>query len=428
MTKSGSDNGGGGTEAKAPSEPTSLITAAAAVIAAVGALAVTGALGRVQRNNGLWFGIGIGAVLLGATLWIIASVLSAGTPTQTDAAAEALNASASAQKDAASALKASEGTTKGSAAEALSGGAAAEEKAAAALQASKAAQKDAKGAISRRKWSQLAQIVGVIAVALGIVLSIYTAIDAAQEIEQPAVTLKLSDDATSIVGTVRVGDLSSNDRLNVFIDGLRLVNGKAAKSQTAANGQPKDIYGAPTILYEAYVGPNGDGLATEDITVAVPPAAKRFDAVDIRAFTAQDAAECGREPLNTKGHSGTGCAIIQLPRQPMTPELSASLDPAAKTSVVKVGLRATSVSVGKVALLQAVSLSHRSVPTTLFRATSTATPAGTISRDVRIPVPTHVHTVCVGAQFTDARHSPRLVCPTRPQSVVTTVQIRVPDP
>jgi hypothetical protein len=333
------------------SDPGALFGAAGALVTGVGALALTGTLGRVQRNDGTGFAISLGLVVAGALAWVVAAVVGP-------------------------------------------------------------------------KPRTYVKLGGAISVGAGVVLGFIVAIKASTTIEQPSVTLRLSDDGESVVATARAGDLGSDARLNVFVDGLRLA--RKGKHATATNGQPKDIYGTPTILYEAYVGPNGDGEATEDVRVAIPPT--RFDAIDIRAFTANDAAECSKAPLNLPGHRGTGCAIIELPAPPAAPELSASLDPSAKSNVVKITLRASRVSDGKLALLQAVGGGHREAPTTLYRATNTATPAGTVSRAVSLPVPPHLGIVCVDAQFAGPRRTfPTVACPQRPQPGVSAVELHIPE-
>ena len=53
-----------------------MAAAAAALIAGIGALTLTGALGRVQRNSGLAFAIGLAFVVLGAAIWVIGALIS----------------------------------------------------------------------------------------------------------------------------------------------------------------------------------------------------------------------------------------------------------------------------------------------------------------------------------------------------------------
>lgn len=55
---------------------TALVSAASALVTAVGAFALTGALGRVQRNSGELFAAAIGAVIFGAMLAAVGSLVS----------------------------------------------------------------------------------------------------------------------------------------------------------------------------------------------------------------------------------------------------------------------------------------------------------------------------------------------------------------
>lgn len=66
---------GGGT-----SDITQVAGALTAVVGVFTALAVTGVLGQAQRNHGLLLVVGLGVVLLGAVLWLLAT-LRAGTQT-----------------------------------------------------------------------------------------------------------------------------------------------------------------------------------------------------------------------------------------------------------------------------------------------------------------------------------------------------------
>jgi hypothetical protein len=137
----------------------SVVAAATALVTGVGALTLTGTLGRVQRNHGMLFAIALGVAVVGAGIWLGSSLIS---------------------------LKARPIRRRG-------------------------------WTLGRRQVAQgLAAILTVVGVALGFITAVITANDT----EQPTVTVKLDDESLALTGTAAVNNLSSADRLGVVVDGL----------------------------------------------------------------------------------------------------------------------------------------------------------------------------------------------------------------
>jgi hypothetical protein len=136
-----------------------MAAAAAALVSGVGALTLTGALGRVQRNNGLLFGIGLLLVVLGAAAWVVGALISP--------EARPLKR-----------WKMTIGIGPG------------------------------------------LQGVGVVASLIGLVVALLAAVATANDTEQPSVKLTLADDGKTATGVATVANLSSQDRLTVNVDGL----------------------------------------------------------------------------------------------------------------------------------------------------------------------------------------------------------------
>ena len=331
--------------------------AAAALVSGVGALALTGSLGRVQRDETGWFAFALALVLFGGFLWVLGTLLRA--------AASARDQDASRDPNIAEKLL----------------------------------------GLARR----VLRPIGLTSLVAGLIIGFTITVLTASHTEQAAVTLQISPDFKSVSGTAKVNDLNSNKRLTVLVDGL-------------VDNDPN-----PIPLYQAYVGPNSDGQAIDDVNVPIP--SNGYDAIDIRAYTAATPTACGQVPLSAIGGEGTGCVIIRLPHPPMAPELTASLaDPRPTSDVVKITLQATIAPIDKAALVQVVAVGQTG-RVMLYRATSTTSMAGVMKRDISVPLPPHTNLVCVGAQFASVTADPaKLPCPVRQKSGMTTVELRVPDP
>jgi hypothetical protein len=328
-----------------------IAAAAAALVSGIGALTLTGSLGRVQRNDGTGFAWAIALVVFGAAVWIAGGMIR---PTAR------------------------------------------------------------KLRLLGRNFGlrELVQALGVVFSFVGVIVGFAVAISTANDIEQPDVSLKLSEDGRAVVGRAIVNNLSSDDRLAVFVDGLNGVNNR------------------PTNLYRAFVGPNGDGKASNDIQVAIPPG--RYDAVGVRAFTR--ASHGCREDLGTqtKGTEGTGCAVLRLAEHPSSPLLTASWNrPSRSVAILKLSLEAVDTGTGPDGgrLDLSVSGVRDGRRISIYRMKIEPPPTGVVSRDLRLRVDPEVRMVCARASIVSRGAAPRAVtCPGAASASGAAVDLRMPDP
>jgi hypothetical protein len=136
-----------------------IAAAGAALISGIGALTLTGTIGRVQRNNGTVLAIGLAIVVFGAAMWVAASVIS------TEARSWTIGGRNIGVRPA-------------------------------------------------------VQIIGVVFSLVGLIVALSGAIATADDAEQPAVKLAIGEGGKSVTGAATVANLSSQDRLTVNVDGL----------------------------------------------------------------------------------------------------------------------------------------------------------------------------------------------------------------
>lgn len=143
--------------------------------------------------------------------------------------------------------------------------------------------------------------------AMGFVLAICAAIDAANNEPRPQITSTLSEDGTKLTVNVKASNLATEKRLAIRVDLL---------SQEGSVGE----------AYEAYIGPDGDGNVDHTATVSLPKSG--YSRIGVRAHTGSSEPECvrtaeeqrEREESDSKKTdeedlvSGTGCVIITLPK------------------------------------------------------------------------------------------------------------------
>ncbi len=370
--------------------------AATGLIGGIGALTLTGALGRVQRNHGIWFAVAVGLVLLGAAIVV-------GSPMIQDSAGKVTVKAHRPRKLllVICAFVAVVGLTPlvvvvvPEVAEPIWD--AKSHWITIGLIVSGLAAVVFFALAVEVEWKELrhggsihfrpaVKALGTLLVAAGLIIGFVVAIAAAGETEQPTVTLALSSDGAAVTGTAKVGDLGSGARLNVFIDGLT-----DQQNQYEAVQAPLV---AKRVLYRAFIGPNSDGGASDNVTIPLPPG--QFDAIAITAYTTERTNQCGVDPPNKQ--VGTGCAIIRLPDRSSAPDLAASW---VSHDVVNVNLQTTlareSQSSSSV-LLRATGLddaNHRIVMYTGMMQSTTPT----LTRHIRISVPSGIRRICVDAQF-----------------------------
>lgn len=412
---SGTDDSG-----KLTTEQLAAIGAAATgLIGGIGALTLTGALGRVQRNNGPWLALAIGLVVIGVAVFVGAGMIpdSAGK-----FRVKVQLRSAGRVQRILGILLALALIVLGAAG--LIGLANAIRRAQPSLIAVVVILTGAIGLIAGiaftrsilrvelnqrdlRRWHnvsigirELVKAVGTLLVSLGLIVGFVVAITSAGESEQPSVTLALAGDGSSLTASANVGDLGSADRLSVKIDGLVNPSDNQSQTQTPVRSQvncPADAapcYIVRAQLYKGYVGPNSDGHATTSVTVPVPP--DEFDAVAISAYTSRNPAGCGQYPTGASNQKeGTGCAVVQLPVRRDAPQLSASWD---GNTAIQVSLRSdiARLSTGVPVLLRITGL--RKTHTTLVYSGIMHTSTSIISRNIRVALPPGFRLVCLDAQ------------------------------
>ena len=218
---------------------TLMVGAVAALGTGITSLAVTGTLGRIQRNHATWFAIAIGLVVAASACWLIAAAL--------------------ARQDATPSPTGAEPSTTGQAGGGGGGG----------------------GGGGSKLQHRLAAG-GIILAGLGVILGFIISVNTAGEPERPIVSLRLDPTTLTLSGTAKVSRLSSEEPLTVTIDGMRRDGAKLVVTQRLA---------------EASVGPDSDGNANEEILVHIPPG--QFDVVGVRATTKDDqkpADQCGSYP------------------------------------------------------------------------------------------------------------------------------------
>jgi hypothetical protein len=352
-----------------------IVGAATALVSGIGALSLTGTLGRVQRNHGEWFIGSIGVVVVGAGLGLIATLV-----------------------------------------------------------------------FTNGTWRKVLQAVAVVLVVCGVALSFAVAVGTADDVERPSLAITLDEDTLAVTGSAKVGNLSSNDRLVVFVDGLL---------------PGIDGYRTVSRLYQAYAGPDSDGDASAEIDVQVPPG--RFAAVSVKAFTGKEASTCDKRaprpsttpvaPEETRTGEKTavptpvgqladepedrdpGCVIVVLPGRPYRPQLTATWEPTdRRPRLVKVNVKASDVGVGtaKDALIAVQVVGRRSGDPrriALYRTFIEPQSRGATTRRLVVPTEANVRTVCAEARYVaPGDHFPRARCPIEKSQPppVAAVQLRIP--
>lgn len=346
MTNGGSSNG--------PSLP-SIAAAATALIAGVGGLTLTGALGRVQRNNGTWFAIALALVVVGAGIWVAATLIKP----------------------------------------------------------------EARPVLIRTRSfgvRQLVQALGIVVSLIGLTVGFGTAVDAANDTEQAAVEVKVDPRSLVLTGAASVANLNSQEHLTVFVDGLV---------------DRRTRYVA-TNLYKAFIGPNEDGKASQQLDVQVPHG--RFDAVGVRAYTSEAPQSCGSYPKGGPGDRKdfTGCVVLRLPSRLAHPQLTASWSGKPELGqALKLALTVPEATAGitggvPFGLLVVGLRGDRKVR--LYHAILTPRADRPTERELELPIDSGLRLVCAQATLEkpDARPAD-MACPIREvRRAVATVELRVP--
>jgi hypothetical protein len=220
---------------------TKVLSIAAAFAALLSSLAVTGVLGQMERNHGVLFAASCSCVFLAASLWVAVAIFP----------------SSAAPKPGAT-----------------------------------------KWGDDIRRWfhdhgAESAQLLGLAALAAGLILGVVALIQTQNDPDQPSITVtELS--ATSMTARVNATGLSTRDTMQVRVDGLI-----GAPGAVPTEGERK-------LLFWASLGGDIDGKIDLPVHVAIP-AGDKITAVAVVA-SIDGAATCSR----TAGKS-PGCVIALLP-------------------------------------------------------------------------------------------------------------------
>jgi hypothetical protein len=245
---------GNGADKKDLTNVAQIAAAASAVVAVVTSLAVTGVLAKAQRDQGVKLVIAFGFVLLGAVLWLIATVMPA---TPQEGAGSKRWDDWKARKWRKWVLFPWTGVL-----------------------------------FLWSRWQPLSrqakvQIVSGGLFAVGLLIAIWALVSTQQDAERPAISASFHQKTSVLEATVTAVGLHASDRIEIRVDGLM-----EKKKQEKRGRGPVDVYylvADPRVLYQAVLGPDGDGKVSEAVTVQVP---QRDRLVGIKAWTGKADVGC----------------------------------------------------------------------------------------------------------------------------------------
>ena len=178
---------------------------------------------------------------------------------------------------------------------------------------------------------------GILVFAGGLCVAVGAVFHTFSQDEKPRIEVKF-DRKTGLSADVKVGGLASNDKIDVKVFGLW-------------RSDETDTGWKWSVLYNAAVGPDADGLV--DHRIELPIAAGTFELVEVNALTAEERTEeeddqkegverqeprCtfSDEPSKRSGVSKNGCLMFTLPRHARVAELDSKFNRAKRTVVAKV--------------------------------------------------------------------------------------------
>jgi len=333
-----------------------------AFIGAISALAVTGLLGRTERDHGDLFLAAVACVLVAAVFWVSAAIF---TP-----------------------------------------GAALEKEQPRRFRRLRLTWRSLRRGLQNQKRLQF---VGLLFLAAGFVCGFIAVLGTQHSPDRPTITAEVQGD--KLVATVTAAGLNSNDRVIVWVDGLRIDNAPdyhVIKSQH---------------LYFASVGADGDGNVNESVKLNV--GSGRWDAVGIRAF-AGDKSECQTDTsLDLVETAGPGCVIVPLLPVPRRPQLTTRWARDGDLRALTAVARATNMGGHMIALRIQGRLRRGRI--TLARASAEPSPAGDGTISLHVDIPKSVHSVCVEGRLTFKPLPRKLLACSISQGAVAVQVLRVPD-
>jgi hypothetical protein len=150
---------------------------------------------------------------------------------------------------------------------------------------------------------------GIVMAAIGVLVAVVATVSTASQTERPMITLDVDPSNLNVAATVKVSNVPSDRRMVLVVDGL-------------TDSDSGDTYN-PTTVYQAYVGPDGDGKIDLPVKLRLSPG---FNAVGIKAYVSQPHKDTGRAGqvctpyprrvstfAEARGDVGPGCVIVALP-------------------------------------------------------------------------------------------------------------------
>jgi len=141
----------------------------------------------------------------------------------------------------------------------------------------------------------------ILAGLVGFALSLDLAVGTANNEPRPEITPTLNVKKHELTTEITASSLPTNHRLAFRVDLL----------------DRGELVGH---VYQAYVGPNADGNVNQTITTLLPT--QGYTEIEVKAYTGTTSPQCDdfEQILNDKTFgSGTGCVIITLPSQAVSP-------------------------------------------------------------------------------------------------------------
>jgi hypothetical protein len=258
---------------QAPPNVRVIAGAVAVLISLVGLFTISGAIGRVQRNEPVWFSLSLGLVAIAAACFVVAEILAPAPVADEPKEDE-------------------------------EGG---EPRAAGSTQPSR----------SRARARTTLRIVATVLTLLGVLAVVIVTVSSTTARERPVVTGSLATtDGNPFTASVKVGSLSSHDRVAMIVDGL-VADGRSFRPHT---------------VYQAYIGPDQEGQIDHTVTMVVPNL-DDYEALGVKAYTGpisnapsdSDDTPCEEYPRqvstqkDTVRQQGPGCVIIEIPEPVATP-------------------------------------------------------------------------------------------------------------
>jgi hypothetical protein len=151
---------------------------------------------------------------------------------------------------------------------------------------------------------------GIVLAAIGVLVAVVATVSTASQTERPMITLNVDPTHLDVSATVKVSNVPSNRRMVLVVDGL-------------TDSDSGETYN-PTTVYQAYVGPDGDGRIDLPVKLRLAPG---FKAVGVKAYVSEPHKDTGKAGqvctpyprrvstfAEARGDVGPGCVIVALPQ------------------------------------------------------------------------------------------------------------------